>query len=490
MSRNVKHSSRSQSLTGRGLQTTDPLAHGSAPRSGKTGRAHNSDSRVWGKRAPGNSRGHPTTTQRITELFEEQRKLTARVARQAKLLKVAESEVFSTETEHLRRVNEEILHRSAELGRKYDPSKEYNRTAFSRTFISDAQKISENMILRQGERFEALSLEEPVPPAQVFKLRSRTRQYCMTKGHTVPPSQLFKLEGPLLRHYLKAVSRGYLGGPATWLRSRYARDASRPLIKKGVLLPPCRGWSIFDRASPLHWCVTAHTSVKSNVTTGFRGEMLRRNMNFMTMQSQRRAVAKLPKRSWPTDPRDGRPLWPSYPTISESWESYLRNREIPDSTLRVTYLTGKVTLRQVRDNSELAYRIVRHNICGVRADVLVPAKWLVYFKYRWGFLILTKTRKIPIGLTRFLLSLWKRNRLQLLQFKAVPLRTFLSWCVPSRFITETAHKCPASQLVIATPEDKGVGQPPTVVSIRLTYGGLLGTDSNQMASVDTSSRRS
>lgn len=55
---------------------------------------------------------------------------------------------------------------------------------------------------------------------------------------------------------------------------------------------------------------------------------------------------------------------------------------------------------------KLATLICARHIVGVRSDLEVPPRFLGYFRYRRGFLILTVRYSLPAGLVRWLLSLW------------------------------------------------------------------------------------
>jgi len=57
---------------------------------------------------------------------------------------------------------------------------------------------------------------------------------------------------------------------------------------------------------------------------------------------------------------------------------------------------------------KLLEAVVLTNVVGIRADLKVPKKFLGYFRYRWGFLILTGAR-LPTSLIRFLISQWITN---------------------------------------------------------------------------------
>jgi hypothetical protein len=92
-------------------------------------------------------------------------------------------------------------------------------------------------------------------------------------------------------------------------------------------------------------------------------------------------------------------------------------------------------MAELKENPDLAVAVVLQNVLGVRSDIAVPEKFLGYFRYRQGFLLLTAPGMIPIGLARFTCSLWAtdpnslwlRRKGTLKKFlRAVPLRTFRS----------------------------------------------------------------
>jgi hypothetical protein len=80
---------------------------------------------------------------------------------------------------------------------------------------------------------------------------------------------------------------------------------------------------------------------------------------------------------------------------------------------------------------------MRH-VVGLRSDVEVPEKYLGYFRYRWGFLILTAPFILPIGLTRFIVSLWVRNPHSLWLEWFGTLKQYLR-VVPSRLLVGLEH---------------------------------------------------
>lgn len=117
---------------------------------------------------------------------------------------------------------------------------------------------------------------------------------------------------------------------------------------------------------------------------------------------QERNAHRLRAADWPS--HDGSGLWPSSPTLGE-WMEMTEKGKVPCSLGRSSGTTCRVSRAALENSSELARRIVRRHIVGIRSDVEVPSKYLGYFRYRRGFLILTAPR-VPVGLARFLLGRW------------------------------------------------------------------------------------
>jgi len=107
---------------------------------------------------------------------------------------------------------------------------------------------------------------------------------------------------------------------------------------------------------------------------------------------------------WPSLREDGSSLWPSSPTLSE-WMEMTEKGAAPCSARGFPGKTCRVPRTVLNNSSVLAQRIVSRHIIGIRSDIEVPEKFLGYFRYRRGFLILTAP-KPPIGLARFLLGRW------------------------------------------------------------------------------------
>lgn len=113
---------------------------------------------------------------------------------------------------------------------------------------------------------------------------------------------------------------------------------------------------------------------------------------------------RLAKRDWPRNPRS---LWPSFPSISEMAAMSLQGKTCTGLWRPRLTTPNCLSWKHVRDSRTTATRIVRQNIVGIRSTVSVPGQFLPWFRYRYGFLILSVRHRIPIGLVRFLLGQWK-----------------------------------------------------------------------------------
>jgi len=144
-------------------------------------------------------------------------------------------------------------------------------------------------------------------------------------------------------------------------------------------------------------------------------------------RSHRLLVKPMKSADWPSDPLG--PSWPSFPSIPE-WLEMLRRGidpfarpelEAPGGTLGFT----RVSRREVHENHVLATRIVSNVIVGIRSSEEVPKKFLRYFQYGGGFLILTVRYNLPIGLVRFLLGRWCVKPFSLWLRRAVSFKSYL-----------------------------------------------------------------
>lgn len=393
-----------------------------APRRGNTRRGdrnrgrsstvgNRGDRRVWGRDAPSTE----LTQANLIRLFERQRLLNAVLAKQARLAKLEIADVRSTEAELLRQVNEALLRGSAEaLGVK--------NSGLPRNLIK-SQLLTEDMIRRSGRKTIG---GEPMakatkPSPHSFEKRTRRNRADTGKTRLVQPSpdELFALRGPLAREFRRAVARGYAGGPQSWLRGTRATSLTAKLIKKGFPFLPT-GNSVFDCKSPLFWVVTSHTGLRHNRLRGFLGERLyTQSADSAVLRRQASSVARLKVRDWPLVPGTKVHGWPCFPTLAESWEMMHRGK-VPMHHQYDPVATGitrdyRIPTKQVKPGSSV--KAVVQFVIGVRADVEVPRKFLGYFRYRWGFLILKRRGSLPKELVAKLVSIWKRR------FSAIWLKT-------------------------------------------------------------------
>lgn len=360
-----------------------------------------SDRRVWGN-AP-----HAEFTQSgLTKLFDAQKRLNAALRKQAKLAKLAVGEVRSTQAEQLRRVNEEILRVSSSGSGIVNP--------FSSRNLTHAQMLSEDMIKRSGKRvIKGASVTRPTQPSK-FPIRKHRRDCTKTSedaGRCPSPLECFTLRGPLLRDFSRAKERGYKGPASRWLLGSRAQTAIDRLREKGFTFLHPREVGMFHPQSPLHWAVSSHSSVQQhNLRHGFRGERLHSQpTNFVTLRRQAASVKRLKLSDWPCS-EQGR-SWPTFPTLNESWEMVARGKYLYDHTNNA--LLSKL-LRETKRPTKLvkpgaSERTIRRLLIGVRADVEVPRKFLCYFQYRWGFLILQRKHFLPKELIKFLADRWKKD---------------------------------------------------------------------------------
>jgi len=368
--------------------------------------------RVFGRRPENTALEHSN----LVRLFERQKQLNAALRRQARLLKVDVAEVRSTEVELLRRVNQAILDPlSRNLGIENPRS--------SRELI-DSQVLNERMISEAGKRKiggEPIQ-RKPISPTPLRKRGRKILPKVQAKpDRWAPLEDLFSLRGPLLRNYSRAVERGYSGGPQRWLRGSHAAKLITALRGKGFALPEPGKMDCFNPLSPLRYVVTSHVPIKQhNRRRGFHGERLRsEDTNVVVLRRQAASVPRLKLSDWPSS-KLGR-SWPSFPTLNESWEMFLRGKAPPPKQLleeQAKLAPSKRPVRQLPAGSPT--RTVSKMVLGIRADIKVPKSYLGYFAYRWGFLILIRERALPLNLIRWLIKQWKEDITRM--FLVVPMR--------------------------------------------------------------------
>jgi len=167
------------------------------------------------------------------------------------------------------------------------------------------------------------------------------------------------------------------------------------------------------------------------------GEVRTGGGSMTVLRSQSTLAKRLDREAWPSVA--GRPAWPSSPTINEWLEMIRKGAKSSSDYWTHSGKTCRVSLSDFNSKIEIAERIVVRQVIGLRADKEVPRKFLRYFRYRWGFLILISST-IPSGLVRFLASTWCMDPYSLWLERKVSLKTFLRQ-VPVSLLQRAKNKC-------------------------------------------------
>jgi len=197
-----------------------------------------------------------------------------------------------------------------------------------------------------------------------------------------------------------------------------------------------------DRNSSLHWYYRADTLLE---TSQSQRRSIRKmfpecrtgDYDIAVHKRNKLSCHRLNRSDWPST-RDGQAVWPSSPTLNERLEMLRRGSPVVNEV--VPYSSCRVRPSEVKENDDLCVGIVLSNLLGVRSDIPVPEKFLGYFRYRQGFLILTAPGMIPIGLARFLCSLWCTDPNSLWLRRKETLRKFLR-AVPVRVYNASSDEC-------------------------------------------------
>lgn len=150
------------------------------------------------------------------------------------------------------------------------------------------------------------------------------------------------------------------------------------------------------------------TPATRNLARGLDPRIRRSNFQLDVHRRNTETVIRLDPLSWPRSQGDRRLLWPSSPSLNE-WMEMTRRGVSPCSIGRHAGKTVRVSRREQMQSITLTKRICMRHIIGIRSDVEVPRQYLGYFRYRWGFLILTAPYNLPSGLARWLVSRWCKD---------------------------------------------------------------------------------
>jgi len=212
----------------------------------------------------------------------------------------------------------------------------------------------------------------------------------------LPNREQFSLR---IGRYLSGIRRGNLKFPVNFPREIHRlTELSKTQVRKQVFA--------FEANSALYHSV-------DNRVVGFareifsRGELWTQNIDHNVLERQTSRVPTLKSSDWP---RLGtRAAWPSSPSIAELME--MSQTGATPAGLRTNGVRAKhsITMAHFRSNPELCKRVIHRQVIGVRAGIELPEKFLKFFRYKWGFLILVAPWAMPIGLARKLAGLWKSN---------------------------------------------------------------------------------
>jgi hypothetical protein len=120
------------------------------------------------------------------------------------------------------------------------------------------------------------------------------------------------------------------------------------------------------------------------------------------LRFNRKHVPRAPLYRWPIR-SSGRRRWPSYPTTCEVLQGG------PDSlgpSSKFCLVDSTISRRGLSFTDPRIFS----NILGIRADVEVPLRYLMFFEHRWDMLILARRESFPKDFKRFLISLWRSRR--------------------------------------------------------------------------------
>lgn len=193
-------------------------------------------------------------------------------------------------------------------------------------------------------------------------------------------------------------------------------------------------------ASTVYW-VKPNTSVSQrlsktlfdHIRRGFPGILWNSPRKVLEHMANAVGTLRLRKTDWPGISRY---RWPSTPTFSEMLAMSRRGYSVHGLDRVRIVVKGHITYKQVQDDLRLATKIVSKNIIGIRSSCTVPAKFLRWFRYRNGFLILSVRYRLPSGLVRFLIAQWLRCPYSLWLKEPCPFKIFLNRHTPTDYVRE------------------------------------------------------
>jgi hypothetical protein len=237
------------------------------------------------------------------------------------------------------------------------------------------------------------------------------------------PTSGSSLEGGLLKQYLKARHRGYLGTPSHWLkRSRTSRN--HPAWSRSL--------SLWTKNPILHWSDQYRWARGDSPQADAANKVFSvycRPYSKSKDSWNRSSCRRLARSSWPEE------RYPSSPTLVEWERRRLEGKPLEAPAFNPSCFT-RLSWSQFRKSPKLWTRLARL-IVGVRSDfTVIPSNLTRYFRYRWNFLILPTTTRPP-ALTRFLVTQWLGCHRAFWTRCGLTARSFLDR-VPNHWLVTTA----------------------------------------------------
>lgn len=242
-----------------------------------------------------------------------------------------------------------------------------------------------------GPQTQSLRLDESGPPP-----RQPRGEVCRVFHRQQSRPPLLGREDPGQRSTLRPLSLLLPPGvsPAERERAEHLRVFCRFMDSAGRV----RSRSNLAEHFPGRWTGRAQVYLRDTVP-----QVVRSIGNFSDHYENIKNIRKIPKSCWPSG--GGIPAWPSSPTVEELLancpvsKGFTLCQQVPQRP------SVKISLGTFNSSKELIVNIVHRHVIGVRSWVPIPKRYRGYFRYRWNVCVLTAPY-LPIGLARFLASIW------------------------------------------------------------------------------------
>jgi hypothetical protein len=266
------------------------------------------------------------------------------------------------------------------------------------------------------------------------------------RGYTsiLEPGQVFNLDGALLRVLPDIADRTLLlRRIRNFLSSRRRGRLRLPRYfpREVLLLTELTKRQLRDRV----YAVRPNTSIDHRlpksmvdyISRRFPGMIWNSPSTVLGHLASAVGMTRLRKTDWPGISRQ---RWPSTPSFSEMLAMSRRGLVTVGLDKCNFAVRNCISRQQVANDICLARKIVSYNIVGIRSSVMLPERFLPYFRVRNGISFLAVRYNIPPGLTRFLLSQWVCNPFNLWLKENCRFKIFLKRHTPSDFVREVSFR--------------------------------------------------